>query len=51
MLQNLPRKLPKEKIRRVLEVHSQTQPWHPELVDGIEPTIERIEMYKASKYQ
>ena len=41
----------KKALREVLTMHSQTQPWHPELADGIEPTIERIERYKISRHQ
>jgi len=48
MLSNIP-DFDKEKLRELLKIHSQTQPWHPELREGIEPTIEKIEMYRAQK--
>jgi len=35
-------------MRELLGVHSQTQPWHDNLEQGIEPTIERIETYRRA---
>lgn len=50
ILRNLPLdKLNDENLRNLLMVHSETQPWHPELLDGVEPTIERINVYRNSK--
>ena len=30
-------------------IHTETQPWHPEMQNGIEPTIERIRNYREAK--
>lgn len=48
-LQYLPESLSEDKIRELLMVHSETQPWHPELQEGVEPTIERIAIYISSR--
>ncbi len=50
MLRNLGRtKLTIPDISDLLQVHSQSQPWHPEMEEGIKPTIERIEQYMEVK--
>ncbi|MBD3319334.1 hypothetical protein GF342_05490 [Candidatus Woesearchaeota archaeon] len=36
-------------IRELLKVHSMIQPWHPDLNEGMEPTIERIRQYREAK--
>jgi hypothetical protein len=38
-----------EDIGKLLEINAENQPWHPELLEGVEPTIRRIEAYKFSK--
>ncbi len=49
MLHNIPLDISLEKIKHSLEAHTSTQPWHSELKDGIEPTIERIKVNRSSK--
>ncbi len=50
VLRNLGRtKLTIPDISDLLQVHSQSQPWHPEMEEGIKPTIERIEQYMEVK--
>src|SRR3989344_875132 len=49
MLQKVDLILTGEQVRELLKIHSETQPWHPELQEGIEPTIERIKLYNTSK--
>lgn len=49
LLQNIPRDLTLDKIKDLLQIHSETQPWHSELKEGIEPTIERIKVYRNLK--
>ncbi len=49
MIKNIPESFSLDSLNELLKVHSETQPWYPELQEGIEPTIERIEMYRASK--
>lgn len=52
MLQSLPlEKLDEKSLRELLQMHTDAQPWHPELKDGIEPTVERIEKYRLAKNQ
>lgn len=36
-------------IEELLKIHSENQPWHSNLKAGIQPTIERIELYRKSK--
>jgi len=48
ILQNIPKELTEEQLKELLKVHSETQPWHSNLEDGIEPTIERIKVYRDS---
>lgn len=44
-------KIDQEKIRPLLEIHAQSQPWHPELKDGINETLTEIERYLSSYYK
>jgi hypothetical protein len=37
-------------MQDLLKVHSETQPWHPELEAGIKETVERIEAYRNDKW-
>ena len=37
-----------EKIKKLLILHSEVQPWHENLFDGIKPTLERIKVYYSS---
>lgn len=50
LLRSLPlNKLNRVNLEELLNLHAETQPWHPELKDGIEPTIERILQYQKLK--
>jgi len=49
ILQNIPKNLSEKKIKYLLRIHSETQPWHPEMKSGIEPTMERIRNYREAK--
>ncbi len=49
LTQNIPRDLDYSQINALLQVHSETQLWHPEMKDGIEPTIERIKIYRGER--
>lgn len=42
--------LKSQDIRGLLKDHSETQPWHDNLEEGIDPTVERIETYRESKH-
>ncbi|MBI2631875.1 hypothetical protein HYW75_02640 [Candidatus Pacearchaeota archaeon] len=33
-------------IERLLKIHTETQPWHPELAKGIDFTLYKIEVYR-----
>lgn len=44
LVANLER-LETKKIKQLLELHSEVQPWHKNLPLGIKPTINRIESY------
>ena len=48
MIRNIPIIYSSDKIKDLLEVHSENQPWHPEMKDGIETTIEAIEKYRKN---
>ncbi len=48
LLRNIPAEYPLDQIRDGLSVHADNQPWHPELYAGIEPTLERIALYRES---
>jgi len=37
------------KMRQLLMLHSETQPWHKNLLKGVDPTIKRIKTYYESK--
>jgi hypothetical protein len=45
LLRNIPEKLDPAHLKILLTIHTNTQPWHNNLQEGIEPTIERIEKY------
>lgn len=49
MSRNIPENYDSDFLRELLQVHSEIQPWHPEIVDGIEPTIDGIERYRRAK--
>jgi len=49
LAKNIPPTFDAAKIKELLGIHTQTQPWHPNLQAGIEPTIERIERYRKNK--
>ncbi len=49
ILDNIPLGIKEEQLRDLLLVHSETQPWHKELKDGIELTLERIKSYRKAK--
>jgi hypothetical protein len=49
LLKNIPKSFSLDSLTELLQVHSQTQPWHTNLEQGIEPTIERIAEYRAAK--
>ncbi|MBI2044551.1 hypothetical protein HYT23_00680 [Candidatus Pacearchaeota archaeon] len=49
LLQNIPKDVSLEKIESLLLVHAKNQPWHKNLKQGINPTIERINKYRNSK--
>jgi len=46
LIKNIPKTINSDQIRQLLEKHTQKQHWHPELQEGIEPTIKRIEKYR-----
>jgi len=48
MIKNIPDSFSLDTLTELLKVHSETQPWHPELPEGIKPTIERIKIYRNS---
>ena len=48
MIKNIPYSFSLDTLTELLKVHSETQPWHSNLEDGIEPTIERIKVYRDS---
>lgn len=50
MLRTLPLdKLDDKRLEVFFQLHAQAQPWHPELKEGIEPTLKRIEIYRAPR--
>lgn len=49
MIRNIPSSISPEQLRDLLQVHTDVQPWHDNLQEGIEPTIERIERYRKVK--
>ncbi len=49
IIQNIPKNLSLDNIKKLLLAHSKTQPWHKNLEDGINVTIKRIEDYRFGK--
>ncbi|MGV8150422.1 MAG: hypothetical protein ACP5NV_01715 [Candidatus Woesearchaeota archaeon] len=47
ILRRIP-KLPSTTLKDALSANAELQPWHPELKEGIDATIERIERYRAA---
>jgi len=50
MIRKIPKDISLDKIKSLLQVHSGSQPWYPELKEGIEPTIEEIAKYRKTKF-
>jgi hypothetical protein len=47
LIQNIPKEITPEHMKFLLRIHSETQPWHNNLREGIGSTIERIERYRC----
>lgn len=45
---NIPLALTRTELEALLAAHAQTQPWHDHLEEGIAPTLEEIDEYRAS---
>lgn len=46
LLRNVPEQIEPDQINALLTIHTETQPWHHNLQEGIEPTMQRIEAYR-----
>ena len=46
---NIPENYGPAFLKELLQVHSEIQPWHSEIVEGIEPTLEGIERNRQRK--
>jgi len=44
-------KIDEERIKPLLEIHAQSQPWHPELKNGVDETLREIERYLSCYYK